>query len=192
MSVRRARGIGRIEPRLHAWTAALVVAASCVPVTPTAKEPAAEASPAPPLPTGPVTFELESVDEHSVSAPALRGKPVVLAFVVTDTLAGQAEATIVSGLAQRMPDAARYVVVAVEPEERHELVYGFVRFFTDKTHAPLLGAMATKEMLDGQGPFGDVRGLTVIVLDGGGNMAFRKAGVVQANAIVEVLRALTM
>jgi hypothetical protein len=161
---------------------------ACVPVTPKPAEPIGQTPPPPSLPTGPIAFEFESVDDSSVSAPAFRGKPAVLAFVVTDTLAGQAEASILAGLAQKMPTVARFVVVAVEPEDRHELVQGFVRFFTDKTHAPLLGAIADKDSLIGQGPFGDVRGLTVVILDAGGRVAFRKSGVVQASEIAEALR----
>jgi hypothetical protein len=169
------------------WMAAV----GCVPVPP--KEHIGE-TPQPPtsLSTGPITFEYESVDDRSVSAPAFRGKPAVLAFLVTDTLAGQAEAAILSTLAQHQPDSARFAIVAVEPEERHELVQGFVRFFTDKTHAPLYGAMADKDVLLGQGPFGDVRTLTVVILDARGRIVLRKAGVVQGADIARALASPTM
>jgi hypothetical protein len=106
---------------------------------------------------------------------------------VSDTLAGQAEADILATLAEKKPDAARYAVVAVEPEERHELVQGFLRFFADKTHGALLGAMSDNDMLLGQGPFGDVRTLTVVILDPRGHMVFRRAGVVQEADIARVL-----
>jgi hypothetical protein len=149
-------------------------------------------TPPPPtsLPIGPLSFDLDSLDERSVSAPALRGKPLVLVFLVSDTLAGQAEADILVGLAQREPDAARYAIVAVEPRERRELVLGFIRFFTDKTHAAVLGAMADRDMLLGQGPFGDVRGLTVVVLDPGGRVVFRRSGLVKAIEIAHALAAM--
>lgn len=166
----------------------MALAGSCVPVpvkeaigrTPPPVEPLT-------LPSGPIPFEFESVDERSVSAPSFRGKPAVIAFLVSDTLAGQAEADILADLAKQKPDAARYAIVAVEPYERHELVQGFVRFFTDKTHAPLLGAMADKDTLLGQGPFGDVRALTVVVLDANGRMVLRKSGVVPASEIARAL-----
>jgi len=170
-----------------------VTTLGCVPVTP--KEPIGQTPPpsAITLPTAPIAFEFESLDDRSVSAPAFRGKPAVLAFVVSDTLAGQAEASILATLAQQQPDAARYAIVAVEPPERHELVQGFLAFFTsklkDEKRAPLLGAMADKDTLLGQGPFGDVRGLTVVVLDAAGRMVFRKSGVVQGAEIEEGLLA---
>ncbi len=168
---------------------ALLVAA-CVPVVP--KEDIGHTpppAPLPPLSTAPISFEFEAVDGGSVSAPVFRGKPAVLAFLVSDTLAGQAEATILSKLAQQAGDAAHFAVVAVEPPERRELVQGFLRFFTDKNHTPLLGAMADKDTLLGQGPFGDVRGLTVVVLDPSGRVTLRKSGVVQAPEIAAALRA---
>ena len=146
-----------------------------------------DAPPTSALPTGPLAFELASVDERSVSAPAFRGIPAVFAFLVTDTLAGQAQAAILASLADRQPDAARYVLVAVEPEERHELVESFVRFFNEKTHVPLFGAMADRDMRLGLGPFGDVRTLTVVVLDRDGRVVLRKGGVVQASEIARAL-----
>ncbi len=163
------------------------MAAACVAcVTVPLKERVGETLPAP-LPDGPVVFDYESLDERSVSAPSLRGKPAVLAFVVSDTLAGQAQATILAEIAKRDPDAAAYAIVAVEPKERRELVQGFVRFFTDKTQAPLLGAMAGADALLGLGPFGDVRALTVVVLDGKGRVVLRRSGIVPS---VDITRAL--
>lgn len=164
--------------------AAAVACASCVTVP--LQQRVGETLPAP-LPDGPVVFDYESLDERSVSAPALRGKPAVIAFVVSDTLAGQAEATILAEVAGRDPDAAAYVLVAVEPKDRRELVQGFVRFFADRTKGPLLGAMADADTLLGLGPFGDVRGLTVVVLDAKGRVVLRKAGVVPAADIARAL-----
>ena len=161
--------------------------AACVPVPP--PESIGRPPPPPDLPKGPVSFEFASLDEHSVSAPAFRGKPAVLAFVVSDTLAGQAEADVLEALATKKPTEAHYALVAVEPESRHELVQAFLKFFTDKSHAPLLGAMADKDTLLGQGPFGDVRGVTVVVLDASGSVVFRKTGLVTASDITRALNA---
>jgi hypothetical protein len=166
----------------------LLALLACVPVTP--KEPPIGRTPPPTLPTGPVTFEFESVDDSSVSAPAFRGKPAVLAFLTTDSLAGQAQATILARLAVSTGDSVRFAIVALEAPEQHELVQGFVGFFRDKAHAPLLGAMADADTRLGQGPFGDVRGLPVVVLDAAGRIAFRKSGVVQPPEITLVLRAM--
>lgn len=166
-----------------AW-ALLFAAAACVTVPVVDDTP--KPRPAPP-PEGPIVFEFESLDSRSVSAPALRGKPAVLAFVRIDTLAGQAEAGTVAALAADHPDDARYVLVALEPKERRELVQAFVHFFTDKAGGPLLTAMADADLLLGLGPFGDVRGLTVIVLDAGGRAVLSRHGIVPASDIARAL-----
>jgi len=167
--------------------AGLALLGACVPVAPSEHIGATPPPDTTALPTTPLSFDLDSLDDRSVSAPALRGKPAVLAFVVSDTLAGQAEADILATLAQRQPDAARYVLVAVEPAEHRELFEGFLRFFHEKTRGALLGAMADHDTLLGQGPFGDVRALTVVVLDPRGHMVLRKSGVVQGVDIARVL-----
>lgn len=171
-------------------TLSACVAFGCACVTVPAKEPIGRTPPPSeaPIPKGPVSFDFDSLDDRSVSAPALRGKPLVLAFVRSDTLAGQAQADILTKLAEAEPHAARYAVVAVEPADRRELVEGFVRFFTDKTRTPLLGAMADAATLKGDGPFGDVRGLTVVVLDATGRIVMRRTGVVPG---IEIARALS-
>jgi len=165
----------------------LGVLPACVPVAPKETIGFTPPAPLPVLPEAPLVFELRSLDEQSVSAPAFRGKPAVLAFVVTDSLAGQAEAAIVASLAEHDPDRAHYAIVAVEPEDRRELVQSFLRFFAEKTGGRLLGAMADKDMLLGQGPFGDVRALTVVVLDINGRAVLRKGGVVEASEIARSL-----
>jgi hypothetical protein len=172
------------------WLALLV--SGCVPVTPEPRvgvtiPSGAPSEAAPARDRVPLVFDLPSLDDRSVSAPAFRGKPVVLAFVTTDSLAGQAEADILATLARDSRDVAHYVVVAVEPEEKRELVQGFLRFFSEKTKGALLGAMADKDVRIGQGPFGDVRDQTVVVLDAQGRIAFRKTGIVQAGEITRAL-----
>jgi hypothetical protein len=146
-----------------------------------------------PPPEAPVVFDLPSLDERSVSAPAFRGKPAVLAFLVTDSLAGQGEAAILATLAaEDRAESARYAFVAVEPDDRRELVVSFLRFFAEKTRGKLLGAMADKDTLLGQGPFGDVGGVTVVVLDKAGRVVLRKTGVVPASEITRALAGATM
>ena len=159
----------------------------CVRVSITvATDDAAVAPGGPPIGSIPA-FDFESLDARSVSAPAFRGKPAVLVFLISDSLAGQAEVDIVARLAKDKPDAARYAFVAVEPPDRRELVEVFRRFFEDKSGVSLLGAMADKDTLLGVGPFGEVRGLTVIVLDAGGRIVMRRAGVTSGVDIARVL-----
>jgi hypothetical protein len=173
--------------RAGPWACLLALACACVPVAPHEHIGATPEPETTVLPKEPLRFDFDSLDDRSVSAPAFRGKPAVIAFVVSDTLAGQAEADILATLALQKPDAARYGIVAVEPPEHRELVEGFVRFFGDKTHGALLGAMGNADLLLGQGPFGDVRTLTVVVLDARGHMVFRKSGVVPGGDIARVL-----
>jgi hypothetical protein len=121
----------------------------------------------------------------------------VLAFLETDSMAGQAEGSILASLAEHVAPDVHVVIVGLETPDRRELVQGFVRFFNEKSKCHpgveacrLLGAMADKDMLIGQGPFGDVRGLTVIVLDSTGKVALRKSGVVTMSEIARALSAL--
>ncbi len=156
--------------------------AACVPAAPVDGSPRVEARP---LPIRPVTFEYASLDDRAVSTPAFRGKPAILAFVVSDTLAGQAEATILGRVATRESGRVSVAVVAVEPPERRELVAAFARFFTD---APALRfAMADADALAGAGPFGDVRALTVAVLDAAGHVVLLRSGLVQEGEIAQAL-----
>jgi hypothetical protein len=161
---------------------------ACVPVSPASRvgetlPPASSDA----IPKGPIAFEYESVDERSVSAAALRGKPAVLAFVVSDTMAGQGEADVLLEVAQQSHGSATFAIIAVEPPERRELFQAFMRFFADKSRVPLLGAMADRDTLLGLGPFGDVRAQTVFVLDSSGSVVMRKTGIVKA---VDITRAL--
>jgi thiol-disulfide isomerase/thioredoxin len=136
-----------------------------------------------------ISFDFTSLDDRSVSAPAFRGKPAVLVFLATDNIPSQHEVDILAGLAKKNPDAAHYAFVAVESPERHELVAAFQHFFEEKTGVSLLGALADKDTLLGTGPFGDIRGLTVVVLDASGHMVFRESRIVSAPEISRLLGA---
>ena len=107
-----------------AWTAAcIVLLGACVPVPPSEHIGATPPPDTTVLPTNPLTFDLDSLDERSVSAPAFRGKPAVIAFVVSDTLAGQAEADILATLAQRQQN--RKILsegLGVSPERLDEVM----------------------------------------------------------------------
>lgn len=137
-----------------------------------------------------VSFDFASLDDRPVSAPAFRGKPSVIAFVTSDSLAGQAEVDILAALAKQRPGAANYAFVAVEPADRRELVVVFQHFFEEKTGVSLPGAMCDSDTLIGQGPFGDVRGLAVVILDRGGRIALRRTGLVSAADIARALESM--
>jgi hypothetical protein len=182
------------------WALALLLGA-CVPVAThppggSAPEPQAGTSPkgsdlgaigsAPsPVRGGPVEFLFSSLDDRPVSSTGLRGKPSVLAFVASDELASQAEAGFLSVMAKNDGDRVNYALVAVEEEERRELVESFRAFFETKFGISLRTGMADKDTLLGVGPFGDVHRLTVVVLDPAGKIVWRRSGL----AKVEELRA---
>jgi hypothetical protein len=174
----------RVTSRLLGSACSLALAVSaCVSVRhvePPRAEPAE-------LPERPVAFDFPSLDGRSVSSAAFRGKPAVIAFVVSDTLAAQAEADVLARFAVSAGDGVTVAIVAVEPPERRELVQGFVKFFVDGARVPLRAAMADEETRSGQGPFGDVRSQTVVVLDGAGRMRLRTPGVVLATEIARAL-----
>jgi hypothetical protein len=138
-----------------------------------------------PAASGPVEYLFSSLDDRPVSAAALRGKPTVLAFVASDELASQAEASFLSVMAKNDGDRINYALVAVEEEGRRELVESFRAFFETKFGVSLRAGMADKDTLLGVGPFGDVHRVTVAVLDREGRIVWQRGGV----AKVEELRA---
>jgi hypothetical protein len=168
------------------WLLGLSFVAACVRVAPK-PDAGATAQQGGPAIGDVVSFDYPSLDERSVSAPAFRGKPSVLVFLSSDGLAGQAEVTLVAALAKKSPAAANYAFVAVEEADRRELVVAFRHFFEEKMGVSFLGAMGDKDSLLGQGPFGDVRSLTVVVLDASGRVVLRRAGLVPG---VDIARAL--
>jgi hypothetical protein len=138
-------------------------------------------------PEKPVTVEPEflfdSLDDRPVSSSALRGKPTVLAFIGSDDLASQAEADFLAAMAKHDGEKVNYALVAVEAPDRRELVQGFRAFFESKFGVSLRTGMADKDLLLGTGPFGDVRRLTVILLDPRGRVVWQKTGIAKAEEI---------
>jgi hypothetical protein len=130
-----------------------------------------------------VEFLFSSLDDRPVSSSGLAGKPTVLAFVVTDELASQAQAGFLAAMAKNDGDKVNYALVAVEPAERRELIESFRSFFETKFGVSLRTGMADKDLLLGAGPFGDVRKLTVVLLDKAGKIAWQKTGIAKAEEI---------
>jgi hypothetical protein len=149
-----------------------------VPMGPVGSSPSPE-KPIPPQPE----FLFDSLDDRPVSSSALRGKPTVLAFIGSDDLASQAEADFLAAMAKHDGDTVNYALVAVEASERRELVERFRAFFESKFGVSLRTGMADKDLLLGTGPFGDVRRLTVLVLDPSGNVVWQKTGIAKAEEI---------
>jgi len=133
--------------------------------------------------TAAIEFNYASLDDRPVSAAAFRGKASVLAFVATDDLASQAEAGFFATMAKSDGDRVNYALVAVEAEEQRELVESFRSFFESKFGVSLRAAMADKDTFAGGGPFGDVRRLTVVLLDPAGKRVWQKTGIAKADEI---------
>jgi hypothetical protein len=132
---------------------------------------------------GPIAFSFDSLDDRPVNSSTLRGKPAVLAFVASDDLASQAQAGFLASMAKNDGDRVTYVLIAVEAMDQRELVEGFRSFFHSKFGVSLRTAMADKDLLLGQGPFGDVRRLTVVVLDPAGKAVWQKTGIARPQEI---------
>jgi hypothetical protein len=130
-----------------------------------------------------IDFNYTSLDDRPVTAAAFRGKASVLAFVATDDLASQAEAGFLATMAKSDGDRVNYALVAVEADEQRELVESFRAFFESKFGVSLRTAMADKDTFAGGGPFGDVRRLTIVLLDPAGKMVWQKTGLAKADEI---------
>ncbi|MGA2450888.1 MAG: hypothetical protein ABTD50_19670 [Polyangiaceae bacterium] len=121
----------------------------------------------------PVTFAFDSLDERIVNAAATRGKPTVLAFVTTDSLAAQAQVDFLVAMAKRDATAVNYVIVAIGAQDTRELVDLYRRAL----HVPFPVALADSTTSTGAGPFGDVRAVPVtVVLDREGRIVWRSDG----------------
>ncbi len=129
-------------------------------------------------------YAYDSLDEHPVRAGALRGKPTVLAFVSTFDLKSQAQVDYLAGMAKNDGDSVNYAIIALEPPANRELVEAFRRFVDGKFGVTLLAALGDAETTAGAGPFGDVHVVpTLVVLDAGGRVAWRKVGLATSEEI---------
>ena len=127
----------------------------------------------------PVPFAFDSLDERIVSADTMRGKPTLIAFVTTDSLAAQAQVDFLVAMAKKDAIAVNYVVVALGPEDTRELV----ELYRRALHVTFPVAMADGATLAGGGSFGDVRAVPVtILLDRDGRVVWRADGRVAKSA----------
>jgi hypothetical protein len=129
-----------------------------------------------------IEFEFDSLDARPVSAAAMRGKPTVIAFVTTDSLAGQAQVDFLVAMAKH--DAARvnYAVVAIGVDRELAQLY-----------AKSLSLTFPVAILDpgkaGATAFGDLSVVPVtVLLDPGGHVTWRaQARVARADEIRRVI-----
>jgi hypothetical protein len=120
-----------------------------------------------------VDFVFDSLDDRPVSAEATRGKPTVLAFVTTSSLAAQAQVDFLVAMAKRDADRVNYAVVALETRENRELAELYKKALSIRFPV----AMADARTLAGGGAFGDVSAVPVtVVLDRLGRIVWRIDG----------------
>jgi hypothetical protein len=161
------------------WVAIVfaLVGLRCGAAPPSGAEPVV-ATPAPPNST-PVTFAFDSLDERSVTSAAMRGKPTVITFVTTDSLAAQAQVDFLVVMAKKDAGAVNYVIVAIGSQDTRELV----ELYRQALHVSFFVAMADGATLAGGGAFGDVRGVPVtVILNREGRPIWRADGRVAQSA----------
>jgi len=121
----------------------------------------------------PVDFTFDSLDERPVSAEATRGKPTILCFITTSSLAAQAEVDFLSAMAKRDGDRVHYAAVLLSGRDERELG----ELYRKALHVPFPVALADAQTLAGTGAFGDVRAVPVtVILDRAGRVVWRVDG----------------
>lgn len=124
-------------------------------------------------PARPVDFAFDSLDDRPITAEATRGKPTVLAFVTTESLAAQAQVDFLVAMAKNDGDRVHYAVVAVDDRDTRDIVELYKRALS----IPFPVAMADASTRAGAGAFGDIRAVPVtVILDRGGRIVWRADG----------------
>jgi hypothetical protein len=119
----------------------------------------------------PIDFSFDSLDGRPISAESTRGKPTVIVFVTTDSLAGQAQVDFLVPMAKHDAGRINYAVVALSAER--ELVDLYVRSLSLAFPAAILVPEHERDAA----AFGDLGVLPVtVVLDPGGHLVWRAQG----------------
>lgn len=149
----------------------LALASAACTRTKTADAPVGVSS-TPPFQTEAPVFAFDSLDARPVSTDAMRGKPTVLLFILIDNLGCQAEVNYLTAMAKNDEDKVNYVLVAIEPRDRRELVEMYRRSL-GVTFPVALADEATRR---GGGPFPLEATPTIVVLDRDGRVVWRTTG----------------
>ncbi len=128
----------------------------------------------------PIAYAFESLDARPVSAAALRGKVVVMAFVTTGNLASQAQMNFLIAMAKHDGEQVAYVMAAAEPKANRELI----ELYRSKLGVTFLAAIVDDETLAGRGGFGELDAVpTTVVLDRRGRAVWKHVGLAKADDI---------
>jgi hypothetical protein len=164
-----------------------ISACGCGPKTPDAPPVGVSDKPGLAVPTGPVTYVFDSIDERPVSSDAMRGKPTVLAFVTTGDLTGQAQVDYLVAMARNDKEKVNYALVALHP--RREIVLVDTYISTLKVEFPV--ALGDASSLSASGPFGEIVAVpTIVILDRAGRIAWKHTGLAKSDELRSHLRPL--
>jgi hypothetical protein len=137
--------------------------------------------PATALSDKPVAYAFDSLDERPVSSEAMAGKVTVLAFVTTGSIDAQAQLGYLVAMAVHDGARVNYAAVALHPRREMPLVDALAR--TVRATFPF--ALGEATLLTGPAsPFGEVVAVpTIVVLDAGGRLAWKRTGLAKADEI---------
>lgn len=150
---------------------------------PAAQEPARSA----PIVRGPAPFyEFTALDGSKISSDASLGRNTVIAFLTSYGGSSQAQARFLNGVAHdHAPRTNCYAIFTERPENRP-----LIEMFVEVLKLRLPVAQVDYAELKG-GPFANVLAVpTVIILDRGGHIAWRKDALATQDEIEKVLRTL--
>jgi hypothetical protein len=118
----------------------------------------------------------------------MRGKPSIITFVTTGSLAAQAQVDFLVAMARKDQDRVNYAVVALERREDRELV----ELYSKSLSIPFPVALADDRARSSTSAFGPLDVLPVtVLLDRGGRPVWRATGrVAKSDEIRAALRGL--
>lgn len=132
-------------------------------------------------PTGPASFEFDSLDERPVSSLSTQGKPTVVAIVTTGDIVCQAQVDFLVAMAKNDGVKVNYVLVALHP--RRELV--LVETYRKTLGVTFPTALADPGPTSGpSGPFGEISAVpTMVVLDRSGRIVWKHTGLAKSEEL---------
>ncbi len=171
---KRARTEARAARRARALLAAagLLLAGGCGGSTP---PPGVSAAPR----SGPIDFAFPGLDGQPITSDWARGKPTVIAFVTTGSLAAQAQVDFLVAMSKRDGDRVHYALVGLDGGEGNDRrsASELLRLYASALAVSFPVASADEGTREGAGPFGDVRNVPVtLVLDRAGRVVWRADG----------------
>ncbi len=129
---------------------------------------------------GPVSFRYDSLDARPVASDAARGRPAVLAFITTGDIVSQAQVSFLVPMSRHDGDSVYYALIALQDPSTRELVEAY----RDAMKVKFPVGMADEATIAGGGPLGDVHSVpTVVILDRGGHVVFRRTGLCKSDEL---------